>query len=165
MIERPAFAHRPVPLERDPLGWVLLIVAVFFLVTLNRLGTPSMPMFDEIHYLPAARRLIDLTSRLNPEHPLVGKITTPENRAKVDAYIEQSRTLNEIQRTSTVKEKTGVFTGAYAINPVNGERVPVWIADYVLLSYGTGIIMAVPAHDTRDFEFAKQFGEHDFTRR
>ncbi|WP_338467768.1 glycosyltransferase family 39 protein [Novosphingobium sp. ZN18A2] len=73
MIERPAFAHRPVPLERDPLGWVLLIVAVFFLVTLNRLGTPSMPMFDEIHYLPAARRLIDLTSRLNPEHPLVGK--------------------------------------------------------------------------------------------
>jgi leucyl-tRNA synthetase len=93
-----------------------------------------------------------------PEHPLVSKITTPENKEKVDAYIEQARSMNEIQRTSTVKEKTGVFTGAYAVNPVSGEKVPVWIADYVLLSYGTGIIMAVPAHDTRDFEFAKEFG-------
>ncbi len=93
-----------------------------------------------------------------PEHPLVKKIATPEQMAQVEKYIEKSSHLNEIQRTSTVKEKTGVFTGAYAINPVNGERIPVWISDYVMLSYGTGIIMAVPAHDTRDFEFASQFG-------
>ncbi|MBW7996190.1 MAG: leucine--tRNA ligase [Candidatus Glassbacteria bacterium] len=93
-----------------------------------------------------------------PEHPLVGRITTPEQQADVERYAEKASHLNEIQRTSTVNEKTGVFTGAYAINPVNGERVPVWIADYVMLSYGTGIIMAVPAHDNRDFEFARQFG-------
>ncbi len=95
---------------------------------------------------------------LAPEHPLVERITVPERRAEVAAYVEQARGQNEIQRTSTVREKTGVFTGAYAINPANGERVPVWIADYVLLSYGTGIVMAVPAHDERDFEFATRHG-------
>jgi leucyl-tRNA synthetase len=89
-----------------------------------------------------------------PEHPLVERITVPERRKEVEDYIQFARSQNEIQRTSTVKEKTGVFTGAFAVNPVNGERVPVWIADYVLLSYGTGIVMAVPAHDERDFEFA-----------
>ena len=93
-----------------------------------------------------------------PEHPLVGKITAPDRKAEVEAYIEQARSQNEIQRTSTVREKTGVFTGACAINPVNGEKIPVWIADYVLVSYGTGIIMAVPTHDVRDFEFAVKFG-------
>ena len=93
-----------------------------------------------------------------PEHPLVGKLTTPEREAEVQAYIEQARSQNEIQRTSTVREKTGVFTGAFAVNPVNGEKIPIWIADYVLVSYGTGIIMAVPAHDVRDFEFAVKFG-------
>ncbi|HUU30176.1 MAG TPA: class I tRNA ligase family protein, partial [archaeon] len=94
---------------------------------------------------------------LAPEHPLVEKITTPQRRVEVVKYIEYSRSQNEIQRTSTEREKTGVFTGAYAINPVNSERVPVWIADYVLLSYGTGIVMAVPGHDLRDFEFAVKF--------
>ncbi len=93
-----------------------------------------------------------------PEHPLVRKITTARQQAEVEQYIEKTSRLNEIQRTSTAKEKTGVFTGACAVNPVNGERIPVWISDYVMLSYGTGIIMAVPAHDTRDFEFARQFG-------
>ena len=92
-----------------------------------------------------------------PEHPLVEKITVPERRKAVEAYIAQARAQNEIQRTSTAREKTGVFTGAYAINPINSEKIPVWIADYVLLSYGTGIIMAVPAHDVRDFEFARAF--------
>ncbi|MEA2063112.1 MAG: class I tRNA ligase family protein, partial [Gemmatimonadota bacterium] len=95
---------------------------------------------------------------LAPEHPLVGKITTPECRAEVEKYIELTSTRNEIERTSLEREKTGVFTGAYAVNPVNSERVPVWIADYVLISYGTGIVMAVPGHDERDFEFARKFG-------
>jgi leucyl-tRNA synthetase len=95
---------------------------------------------------------------LAPEHPLVNQITTPEHRNEVEAYQQQTARLDEITRTSTVKEKTGVFTGAYAINPVNGRRIPIWIADYVLMSYGTGAIMAVPAHDKRDFEFALKFG-------
>lgn len=94
---------------------------------------------------------------LAPEHDLVQEITTDENKAKVEEYIESVRGLSEIDRTSTVKEKTGVPTGAYAVNPVNGEKVPIWTADYVLLTYGTGCVMAVPAHDERDFEFAKKF--------
>jgi leucyl-tRNA synthetase len=95
---------------------------------------------------------------LSPEHPLVDKITTPGQRAAVTAYQEQARVTSEIERLSTEREKTGVFTGAYAINPVNDERIPIWIADYVLMGYGTGAIMAVPAHDQRDFEFARKFG-------
>jgi leucyl-tRNA synthetase len=95
---------------------------------------------------------------LAPEHPLVENITTDNNREAVEKYIEQSRRQSEIERTSTVKEKDGVFTGAYAENPVNGERIPVWIADYVLMGYGTGAVMAVPGHDERDFEFASKFG-------
>lgn len=94
---------------------------------------------------------------LAPEHPLVQDITTDENKAAVEAYIKETRKINEIERTSTDKEKTGVFTGSYCINPVNGEKVPIWIADYVLLTYGTGAVMAVPAHDERDFEFATKF--------
>jgi leucyl-tRNA synthetase len=95
---------------------------------------------------------------LSPEHPLVETITTPEQKAAVKAYQEQAARKSDFERTELAKKKTGVFTGAYAINPVNNERIPIWIADYVLASYGTGAIMAVPAHDERDFEFAQQFG-------
>ncbi|HET9919007.1 MAG TPA: leucine--tRNA ligase [Ktedonobacteraceae bacterium] len=94
---------------------------------------------------------------LAPEHPWVEKITTPEQRAAVEAYIDQARRMTEIERMSTEKEKTGVFTGGYVTNPVNGAQVPVWIADYVLMGYGAGAIMGVPAHDQRDFEFARKF--------
>jgi leucyl-tRNA synthetase len=95
---------------------------------------------------------------LAPEHPLVEKITTPEQKAEVEAYRLTASRQSDIQREATDKEKTGVFTGAYAINPVNGARVPIWIADYVLMTYGTGAIMAVPGHDERDFAFAIKFG-------
>ncbi len=95
---------------------------------------------------------------LAPEHPLVAKLTTREYKEEVRDYIEWARGQTEIERLSTEKEKTGVFTGAYVINKLNGERVPIWIADYVLLSYGTGAVMGVPAHDQRDFEFAQDFG-------
>jgi leucyl-tRNA synthetase len=94
---------------------------------------------------------------LAPEHPLVGKLTKCEQKTMVEAYIEQASRQTDIQREATDKEKTGVFTGGYAINPVNGEQVPIWIADYVLMTYGTGAIMAVPAHDQRDFEFARKY--------
>ncbi|MCF7853726.1 MAG: leucine--tRNA ligase [Candidatus Pacebacteria bacterium] len=95
---------------------------------------------------------------LSPENPLVDKLTTPKQREAVRNYRETTSTKSELERTELSKEKTGVFTGAYAINPVNGENLPIWISDYVMMSYGTGAIMAVPAHDTRDFEFATQFG-------
>lgn len=93
-----------------------------------------------------------------PEHELIEKITTPEQKEAVEAYKKQVELKSELERTDLAKDKTGVFTGAYAINPINGEEVPIWIADYVLIQYGTGAIMAVPAHDERDFEFAQQFG-------
>ena len=95
---------------------------------------------------------------LAPEHPLVAKLTTDEQRDAVEAYVKQAGRQTEIERLSTEKEKTGVFTGAYAVNSLNGERVPILTADYVLLSYGTGMVMGVPAHDQRDFEFAKKYG-------
>lgn len=94
---------------------------------------------------------------LSPEHPLVEKITTPEQRDAVHKYVEEASLKSDLERTELNKEKTGVFTGAYAISPLNGARVPIWISDYVLISYGTGAIMAVPAHDSRDWEFAKKF--------
>jgi leucyl-tRNA synthetase len=94
---------------------------------------------------------------LAPEHPLVEKITSDEQQAQVSAYVEQAVLQTEIERESIDRQKTGIFTGGYAINPVNRERIPIWIADYVLMGYGTGAIMAVPAHDQRDFEFARQF--------
>ncbi|KAB2338893.1 leucine--tRNA ligase [Cytobacillus depressus] len=94
---------------------------------------------------------------LAPEHQLVDKITTDELRMAVQAYLDKVKMKSDLERTDLAKEKTGVFTGAYAINPANGEKMPIWIADYVLASYGTGAIMAVPAHDERDHEFAKQF--------
>ena len=93
---------------------------------------------------------------LAPEHELVKLITTPEQQEAVEAYVKEVETKSELDRTSLNKDKTGVFTGAYAINPVNGQEIPIWIADYVLSSYGTGAVMAVPAHDERDFEFASK---------
>ncbi len=95
---------------------------------------------------------------LAPEHPFVERITTEARRAAVQGYIDEAAAKSDLERTDLAKEKTGVFTGAYAINPVNGARIPIWISDYVLISYGTGAIMAVPAHDSRDWDFAKKFG-------
>ncbi len=95
---------------------------------------------------------------LAPEHPLVLKLTAPDREETVEAYVERAARLSDIEREAVDKEKTGVFTGGYAINPVNDERIPVWVADYVLMSYGTGAIMAVPAHDDRDFAFARHHG-------
>ncbi|MCR5731720.1 MAG: leucine--tRNA ligase [Sphaerochaetaceae bacterium] len=92
-----------------------------------------------------------------PEHPFVEKITTPEQKEAVEAYVKAAAHKSDLDRTDLAKDKTGVFSGSYAINPVNGKKIPIWIADYVLISYGTGAIMAVPAHDTRDWEFAKKF--------
>ena len=94
---------------------------------------------------------------LAPEHPLVDKLTMPEHRDEVEAYVDQARRQTEIERLSTEKVKTGVFTGSYAVNRLNGDRVPILIGDYVLLTYGTGIVMGVPAHDQRDFEFATKY--------
>lgn len=94
---------------------------------------------------------------LAPEHPLVEKLTTPSQRAAVAAYREQAARKSDLERTDLAKEKTGVFTGAYAVNPVNQQRIPVWVADYVLASYGTGAIMCVPGHDQRDWEFARAY--------
>ena len=95
---------------------------------------------------------------VSPEHPLVAKLTTKEQEAQVKQYIADAAKKSDLDRTDLAKEKSGVFSGSYAINPVNGKEIPIWIADYVLISYGTGAIMAVPAHDTRDWEFAKKFG-------
>ncbi len=94
---------------------------------------------------------------LAPEHPLVVKLTTSDKKAEVEAYIARTRRFTEIERLSTEKEKDGVFTGAYCVNRLTGEKVPVWIADYVLVGYGTGAVMAVPAHDERDFAFARKY--------
>ena len=95
---------------------------------------------------------------LSPEHELVSKITTSEQKEAVEDYIKQAASKSDLERTELNKDKTGVFTGSYAINPVNNEKIPVWISDYVLVTYGTGAIMAVPAHDQRDYEFATKFG-------
>ena len=95
---------------------------------------------------------------LSPEHPLIDKITTEEQKEAVKAYKEECSKKSDLERTELNKDKTGVFTGSYAINPVNGVKIPIWISDYVLVTYGTGAIMAVPAHDERDYAFAKKFG-------
>jgi len=94
---------------------------------------------------------------LSPEHPLVEQLTTDNHRAEVQAYLEEAQKKSDLERTDLAKDKTGVFTGSYAINPVNGKEIPIWVADYVLISYGSGAIMAVPGHDQRDWEFAKKF--------
>ncbi len=95
---------------------------------------------------------------MSPEHPYVNEITTSEQKSAVEEYQKACATKSDLERTDLNKDKTGVFTGAYAVNPVSGKKIPIWISDYVLASYGTGAIMAVPAHDTRDYEFAKKFG-------
>ena len=95
---------------------------------------------------------------LSPEHELISKLTTSEQKQAIENYIKQAASKSELERTELNKNKTGVFTGAYAINPVNGKEIPIWISDYVLVTYGTGAIMAVPAHDQRDYEFATKFG-------
>lgn len=92
-----------------------------------------------------------------PDHPSVQDFIADENRADCEAYIDKANKQSDQDRTADDKEKTGVFTGSYVLNPYNGEQVPLWIADYVLGSYGTGAVMAVPAHDERDFEFAKKY--------
>ena len=92
-----------------------------------------------------------------PEHPIVAKIVADDQRDSVQKYVKEAQAKTDVQRQETDREKTGVFTGAYAVNPVNSEKIPIWIADYVLYGYGTGAIMAVPAHDDRDYEFAKKF--------
>lgn len=94
---------------------------------------------------------------LAPENPLVAELTMPENKEKVDAYIAETKLKTELDRITTEKDKTGVPTGSFVINPFNGEMVPIWVADYVLMGYGTGAVMGVPAHDERDFEFARKF--------
>ena len=96
-----------------------------------------------------------------PEHPLTDVITSTEHKSNVNNYIKATSLKSDLDRTDLAKEKTGVFTGRYAINPVNNKQIPIWVADYVLTGYGTGAIMAVPAHDTRDFEFAQKFNLPD----
>ena len=93
-----------------------------------------------------------------PEHPLLSKLVVSEKKEEVDRYVHEAAKKSDLDRTDLAKDKSGVFTGSYCINPVNGEKIPVWVADYVLISYGTGAIMAVPAHDERDHEFAEKFG-------
>jgi leucyl-tRNA synthetase len=125
----------------------------------QRDGFPSEPGSEVLRiYTTRPDTLFGATYMvLAPEHPAVDRLTTPENQDDIDAYRQQAATKSDLDRTDLAKEKTGVFTGSYAINPINGEPVPIWIADYVLASYGTGAIMAVPAHDLRDWEFAVQF--------
>ncbi|MCL5433346.1 MAG: class I tRNA ligase family protein, partial [Patescibacteria group bacterium] len=94
---------------------------------------------------------------LAPQHPMVEKITTQEQKAVVEEYVKKTQKVSESDRVCVQQEKTGVFTGSYCLNPANNEKIPVWISDYVEMGYGTGAIMAVPAHDERDFEFAKKF--------
>ena len=94
---------------------------------------------------------------VSPEHPMLEKLVTAENAEKVQQYIQAASLKSDLDRTELAKEKTGVFTGRNAINPITGQPIPIWMADYVLMGYGTGAIMAVPAHDTRDFELAQKF--------
>jgi leucyl-tRNA synthetase len=174
------------PVERRPLRqWVLRITAYAerLLAGLNDLDWPdstkrmqaawigrsegSEVAFD-LEDLPGERLRI-FTTRVDtlygatymviaPEHPLAEKLTRPERREALQAYLRATASKSDLERTDLAKEKTGEFTGSHAINPVNGQRLPIWVADYVLASYGTGAIMAVPAHDERDHEFASRFG-------
>ena len=125
--------------------------------------------FDISHYHLEQREIGAFTTRIDtvfgvtflalaPEHPLVAQLTAPDRRVAVEAYVKQARQATEVERLSTEREKTGLFIGAYAVNRLNGDRVPILAADYVLLTYGTGAVMGVPAHDQRDFEFAQKHG-------
>ena len=122
-------------------------------------GFPRKPAEDVLRiYTTRPDTLFGATYMvIAPEHPFVARLTTAEQQAAVTAYCQKAASKSDLERTELVKEKTGVFTGSFAVNPVNGEKVPIWVADYVLISYGTGAIMAVPAHDERDYEFADQF--------
>ncbi len=133
----------------------------------SKTGLPRKPDDDVLRiYTTRPDTLFGATYMvIAPEHPFVERLTTKGHAAAVKAYREAAAAKSDLDRTELAKEKTGVFTGSYAINPVNGEPVPIWVADYVLISYGTGAIMAVPAHDERDFEFAKQFDIADSPRR
>ncbi len=123
-------------------------------------GFPRKPADDVLRiYTTRPDTLFGATYMvIAPEHPFVERLATPAQKSAVKAYCEAAARKSDLDRTELAKEKTGVFTGSYAINPVNGEPTPIWVADYVLISYGTGAIMAVPAHDERDYEFAQQFG-------
>jgi leucyl-tRNA synthetase len=125
----------------------------------SKTGFPRKPANDVLRiYTTRPDTLFGATYMvIAPEHPFVKRLTTPATAAKVQEYCDAAARKSDLDRTELAKEKTGVFTGSYALNPVNSEPVPIWVADYVLISYGTGAIMAVPAHDERDFEFAKQF--------
>lgn len=122
-------------------------------------GFPAKPGDDVLRiYTTRPDTLFGATYMvIAPEHPFVRRLTTEAQRQAVEAYCQKAASKSDLERTELAKVKTGVFTGSYAINPVNGEKTPIWVADYVLISYGTGAIMAVPAHDERDFEFARQF--------
>jgi len=138
------------PSEREYEGWVADRAAA---------GLPKTPG-DEVLRIYTTRpdTLFGATYMvLAPEHPFVERLTMPGQADAVKSYCEEAARKSDLDRTDLAKEKTGVFTGSHAINPVNGEAIPIWVADYVLISYGTGAIMAVPAHDTRDFEFAREF--------
>ena len=138
------------PSQKEYEGW---------LVDRKIAGWPRKPDDEVLRiYTTRADTLFGATYMvIAPEHPFVQRLATPDCAEAVKAYCEKAARKSDLDRTDLAKEKTGVFTGSYAINPVNGEPVPIWVADYVLISYGTGAIMAVPAHDTRDFEFAKLF--------
>ncbi|MDX1945178.1 MAG: leucine--tRNA ligase [Pirellulaceae bacterium] len=126
----------------------------------SQTGFPKKPADDVLRiYTTRPDTLFGATYMvIAPEHPFVIRLTTPDQKAAVEAYVAAAASKSDRDRQDVAKKKTGVFTGSYAINPVNGQPVPVWVADYVLWGYGTGAIMAVPAHDERDFEFAQQFG-------
>jgi leucyl-tRNA synthetase len=138
------------PVQKEYKGW---------LVDRKIAGWPRKPDEEVLRiYTTRPDTLFGATYMvISPEHPFVERLTKPEQADAMSEYREQSARKSDLDRTDLAKEKTGVFTGSYAINPVNGEAIPIWVADYVLISYGTGAIMAVPAHDTRDFEFAKKF--------
>jgi len=138
------------PSQKEYEGW---------LVDRKIAGWPRKPDDEVLRiYTTRADTLFGATYMvIAPEHPFVQRLAAPDCAEAVKAYCEKAARKSDLDRTDLAKEKTGVFTGSYAINPVNGEPVPIWVADYVLISYGTGAIMAVPAHDTRDFEFAKLF--------
>jgi leucyl-tRNA synthetase len=125
----------------------------------KRRGWPLEPGDDVIRvYTTRADTLFGATYMvLAPEHPLVDRVTTPAQQQAVKEYVAAAARKSELERTAEMKDKTGVFTGGYAVNPVNRQRIPIWVADYVMMGYGTGAIMAVPAHDTRDLEFAATF--------
>ncbi|MCX5786749.1 MAG: leucine--tRNA ligase [Elusimicrobia bacterium] len=172
------------PIEKKKLKqWMLRITAYAdrLLADLEGINWPHSTMLMQQNWigrsegaevdfeLSAGRKLTVFTTRpdtlygatymvLAPEHPLVESLTAPERRSEVAAYVSAAANKSDLERTELSKDKTGVFTGAYAVNPVNGQKLPVWTADYVLTTYGTGAIMAVPAHDERDWEFAKKFG-------